>query len=91
MHTQSLDIPGNVIPFDADATSPEQAQFGAVMAAGGKIEPRDWMPKAFRKTLVRQISQHAHSEAVRYRGSSLLSAHRSGGLPIYGNAQVAVA
>jgi len=29
-----------------------------------KIEPRDWMPQAFRKTLVRQISQHAHSEIV---------------------------
>jgi len=29
-----------------------------------KIEPRDWMPEAYRKTLVRQISQHAHSEIV---------------------------
>ena len=29
-----------------------------------KIEPRDWMPEAYRKTLVRQISQHAHSEVV---------------------------
>jgi ring-1,2-phenylacetyl-CoA epoxidase subunit PaaA len=29
-----------------------------------KIEPRDWMPDAYRKTLVRQISQHAHSEVV---------------------------
>jgi ring-1,2-phenylacetyl-CoA epoxidase subunit PaaA len=29
-----------------------------------KIEPRDWMPDAYRKTLVRQISQHAHSEIV---------------------------
>lgn len=29
-----------------------------------KIEPKDWMPKAYRKTLVRQISQHAHSEIV---------------------------
>ncbi|MFZ1749226.1 MAG: 1,2-phenylacetyl-CoA epoxidase subunit PaaA [Saprospiraceae bacterium] len=30
----------------------------------GKIEPRDWMPDAYRKTLIRQISQHAHSEIV---------------------------
>lgn len=29
-----------------------------------KIEPRDWMPDAYRKTLVRQISQHGHSEVV---------------------------
>ncbi len=29
-----------------------------------KIEPRDWMPAAYRKTLIRQISQHAHSEIV---------------------------
>ena len=29
-----------------------------------KIEPRDWMPDAYRKNLVRQISQHAHSEIV---------------------------
>ncbi len=29
-----------------------------------KIEPRDWMPDAYRKTLTRQISQHAHSEIV---------------------------
>lgn len=29
-----------------------------------RIEPRDWMPEAYRKTLIRQISQHAHSEVV---------------------------
>jgi ring-1,2-phenylacetyl-CoA epoxidase subunit PaaA len=29
-----------------------------------KIEPKDWMPDAYRKTLVRQVSQHAHSEIV---------------------------
>lgn len=29
-----------------------------------RIEPRDWMPDAYRKTLIRQISQHAHSEVV---------------------------
>ncbi len=32
--------------------------------AGIKVEPKDWMPDAYRKTLVRQISQHAHSEYV---------------------------
>jgi ring-1,2-phenylacetyl-CoA epoxidase subunit PaaA len=29
-----------------------------------KIEPKDWMPENYRKTLIRQISQHAHSEVV---------------------------
>lgn len=29
-----------------------------------RIEPKDWMPEAYRKTLIRQISQHAHSEIV---------------------------
>jgi ring-1,2-phenylacetyl-CoA epoxidase subunit PaaA len=29
-----------------------------------KIEPKDWMPEAYRKTNIRQISQHAHSEII---------------------------
>ena len=29
-----------------------------------RIEPKDWMPDQYRKTLIRQISQHAHSEIV---------------------------
>jgi ring-1,2-phenylacetyl-CoA epoxidase subunit PaaA len=41
-----------------------QAAFDAKLDADHKIEPRDWMPSAYRKTLVRQISQHAHSEIV---------------------------
>ncbi|OUJ75772.1 1,2-phenylacetyl-CoA epoxidase subunit PaaA [Hymenobacter crusticola] len=32
--------------------------------ADQRIEPKDWMPEAYRKTLIRQISQHAHSEIV---------------------------
>ncbi|WP_324675146.1 1,2-phenylacetyl-CoA epoxidase subunit PaaA [Hymenobacter sp. GOD-10R] len=32
--------------------------------ADQRIEPKDWMPDAYRKTLIRQISQHAHSELV---------------------------
>jgi len=39
-------------------------QFEAYIAADNKVEPKDWMPDAYRKTLVRQISQHAHSEVV---------------------------
>lgn len=38
--------------------------FEAKIAAGQKIEPKDWMPEAYRKQLVRMMSQHAHSEIV---------------------------
>jgi ring-1,2-phenylacetyl-CoA epoxidase subunit PaaA len=38
--------------------------FTAVVGADQKIEPRDWMPEAYRKTLIRQIAQHAHSEII---------------------------
>ena len=41
-----------------------QEQFDAYVAAEKKIEPKDWMPEGYRKTLIRQISQHAHSEVV---------------------------
>ncbi len=41
-----------------------EAQFEARMDADQKIEPKDWMPEHYRKTLIRQISQHAHSEIV---------------------------
>ncbi|MEQ8230548.1 MAG: 1,2-phenylacetyl-CoA epoxidase subunit PaaA [Gammaproteobacteria bacterium] len=44
--------------------SAEQARFDAIIAAEEKIEPRDWMPEKYRRNLVRQISQHAHSEVV---------------------------
>ena len=40
------------------------AAFAARVAADEYIEPNDWMPEAYRRTLVRQISQHAHSEIV---------------------------
>ena len=41
----------------------EQA-FQARIDADERIEPKDWMPEAYRKTLTRQISQHAHSEIM---------------------------
>jgi ring-1,2-phenylacetyl-CoA epoxidase subunit PaaA len=41
-----------------------EARFLDYVAAENKVEPKDWMPDAYRKTLVRQISQHAHSEIV---------------------------
>ncbi len=41
-----------------------EADFQAKVDAEVRIEPKDWMPDAYRKTLIRQISQHAHSEIV---------------------------
>jgi len=41
-----------------------EQRFQAKVDAELKIEPKDWMPEKYRKTLVRQISQHAHSEVV---------------------------
>jgi ring-1,2-phenylacetyl-CoA epoxidase subunit PaaA len=40
------------------------AAFQARIDADEKIEPRDWMPEEYRKTLIRQMSQHAHSEVI---------------------------
>jgi ring-1,2-phenylacetyl-CoA epoxidase subunit PaaA len=53
----------------ADASPSEEPQdlldaFEARVAADATIEPKDWMPAAYRRTLIRQISQHAHSEIV---------------------------
>ncbi|MEL4503570.1 1,2-phenylacetyl-CoA epoxidase subunit PaaA [Luteococcus sp. H138] len=42
----------------------EQASFDELIAADLRVEPRDWMPDDYRKTLTRQISQHAHSEII---------------------------
>ncbi|RZU65138.1 ring-1,2-phenylacetyl-CoA epoxidase subunit PaaA [Microterricola gilva] len=47
---------------DTDAAG--QARFDEIIAADTRVEPTDWMPAAYRKTLVRQISQHAHSEII---------------------------
>ncbi len=59
MYTQAL----NQKPEAAEA-SPELARFQARIDAEDRIEANDWMPEAYRRTLVRQISQHAHSEIV---------------------------
>ncbi|WP_018686395.1 1,2-phenylacetyl-CoA epoxidase subunit PaaA [Actinokineospora enzanensis] len=41
-----------------------EREFERVVAAEHRVEPRDWMPDGYRKTLVRQIAQHAHSEII---------------------------
>ena len=49
---------------DAADMSPQEQAFQARVDADIRIEPKDWMPEAYRKTLIRQIQQHAHSEIV---------------------------
>ena len=44
--------------------SPEERAFQDRIDRGERIEPRDWMPDGYRKTLIRQMGQHAHSEIV---------------------------
>ncbi|GKQ50220.1 1,2-phenylacetyl-CoA epoxidase subunit PaaA [Bradyrhizobium sp. Ce-3] len=62
MYTQALNS------SDGDERGVEDvaraSQFQARIDADERIEPNDWMPAAYRKTLTRQISQHAHSEIV---------------------------
>ena len=62
MYTQALNTSEAEDRNLEDAARAEQ--FQARIDAEERIEPNDWMPAAYRKTLVRQISQHAHSEIV---------------------------
>lgn len=63
MYTTELDKSQTKQPMAIE--DPELlAHFEARVAADEFIEPKDWMPEAYRRTLVRQISQHAHSEIV---------------------------
>jgi ring-1,2-phenylacetyl-CoA epoxidase subunit PaaA len=63
MYTQALNLkdePAQAVPADAL----KAAKFQTTVDADDKIEPNDWMPGGYRKTLIRQISQHAHSEII---------------------------
>ena len=65
MYTQGLDSadpkqPATAQPADAEL----ELRFQQRIDAEEKIEPKDWMPAGYRQTLIRQMSQHAHSEIV---------------------------
>ena len=70
MYTQGLDQQGSEDKKKSaqDSGSSEDAAalaaFQKRVDAEEKIEAKDWMPEAYRRTLVRQISQHAHSEII---------------------------
>ena len=69
MYTQAMDTmareaKGAVQAVKSAEEVAREAAFEARIDAGEFIEAKDWMPEHYRKTLVRQISQHAHSEVV---------------------------
>ena len=63
MYTQGLNVRDAATPAAAEDPA-KLARFQAKIDAEEKIEPNDWMPEAYRRTLIRQISQHAHSEII---------------------------
>ncbi len=65
MYTQALDALGkDGLPQGTADTATLERRFQERVDSDEKIEPKDWMPEAYRQTLIRQISQHAHSEIV---------------------------
>jgi len=63
MYAQMVETGTQKLRAVAEMSAQERA-FQERIDAGIKIEPKDWMPEGYRKTLIRQISQHAHSEIV---------------------------
>jgi ring-1,2-phenylacetyl-CoA epoxidase subunit PaaA len=53
-----------MVETEQNGDTPPERCFQARIDAGETIEAKDWMPEGYRKTLIRQISQHAHSEIV---------------------------
>src|SRR5678815_4180659 len=63
MYAQLVETGLSKVQAAAEMTA-EELEFQARIDADIKIEPKDWMPEAYRRTLIRQIQQHAHSEIV---------------------------
>ena len=70
MYGNDFQAPGEPGPDDAATPGSRieardlDLEFQAIIDGDGRIEPRDSMPEAYRKTLIRQIAQHAHSEII---------------------------
>lgn len=63
MYAQMVKSTGKTVQ-SLDEMDAENRAFQERIDRGEKIEPKDWMPDAYRKNLIRQIGQHAHSEIV---------------------------
>ncbi len=66
MYTQAMDTGPKEErkPVRSAEEAGREARFEARIDEGAFIEPKDWIPEHYRRTLLRQISQHAHSEIV---------------------------
>jgi ring-1,2-phenylacetyl-CoA epoxidase subunit PaaA len=64
MYTQALNARDDAPAIRPAEELEHEARFQARVDAEDRIEANDWMPAAYRKTLIRQISQHAHSEII---------------------------
>ncbi len=64
MYTQALNSRDEAPAIHPAAEAEQEARFQARVDAEERIEANDWMPAAYRRTLVRQISQHAHSKII---------------------------
>ena len=64
MYTQGLDQKGQSDDRDGLEAAADLDAFQSRIDDEEKIEAKDWMPEAYRRTLIRQISQHAHSEII---------------------------
>ena len=63
MYAQMVKTDGDGVKT-TEQMSPDERAFQDRIDRGEKIEPKEWMPEAYRRTLIRQIGQHAHSEIV---------------------------
>ena len=63
MYAQMVKSTGKAL-LSREEMSPQERAFQDRIDQGEKIEPKDWMPEGYRKNLIRQIGQHAHSEIV---------------------------
>jgi len=63
MYAQMVKSTGKKVQ-SLDELEPKEREFQERINRGEKIEPKDWMPDDYRKNLIRQIGQHAHSEIV---------------------------
>lgn len=63
MYAQMVQTDGKGVK-SLDEMSAQERAFQERIDRGEKIEPKEWMPESYRKTLIRQVGQHAHSEVV---------------------------
>ena len=64
MYGNDFTAPDEAARDQGERTGADLTQFQQILDTDGRVEPRDVMPEGYRKTLIRQIAQHAHSEII---------------------------